>query len=99
MLSDPEATQSEPEWKGISWRFKEGAVFGGNGGDEELNVHILHYCHGYWLGDERNTGHMTNYGFNFHKGHLPKDILHNCERTLLVEPPTSQIAMDRDPTA
>lgn len=97
MLSDPDSVSSEPAWKSISWDFKEHGFLNGNA--DELHVHILHYCHGYWLGDERNTGHMINYGFNFHKGHLPKDILHNCDRTLLVEPPTSQIALDRDPTA
>ena len=96
MLSDPDAGSSEPKWKEISWDFKEN-VFAYNV-IEELNVHILHYCHGYWLGDERNTGHMINYGFNFHKGHLPKDILHNCERSLLVEPPTNKFAKDRDST-
>jgi len=95
MLSDPDAGGSEPKWKDISWDFKQidGIL---NAGQQELNVHILHYCHGYWLGDERNTGHMINYGFNFHKGHLPKDILHNCEQGLLVEPPTNQAAFDRD---
>eukprot|EP01084_Bolivina_argentea_P320545 556195_1 len=94
MLSDPEAIESEPNWKQIEWDFKQ-LNYDIN---SELGVHILHYCHGYWLGDERNTGHMINYGFNFHKGHLPKDILHNCDEGLLVEPPTNKFAMDRDVT-
>lgn len=96
MLSDPDAHSSEPNWKDISWDFKQYGFLNGN--QDELHVHILHYCHGYWLGDDRNTGHMINYGFNFHKGHLPKDILHNCLRALLVEPPTNKVAMDRDET-
>ena len=96
MLSDPDSIESEPKWKEISWDFREHGFLNGN--QAQLNVHILHYCHGYWLGDERDTGHMINYGFNFHKGHLPKDILHNCDVSLLVEPPTNKFAKDRDST-
>mmetsp|Transcript_5223 Transcript_5223/g.8630 ORF Transcript_5223/g.8630 Transcript_5223/m.8630 type:complete len:511 (+) Transcript_5223:25-1557(+) len=98
MLSDPDAGGSEPQWKDIEWSFRQQSFLHQSEQDklDALHVHILHYCHGYWLGDERNTGHMLNYGFNFHKGHLPKDLLHNCDRGLLVEPPTNEYARARD---
>lgn len=95
MLSTLDASASEEPWEEIDWSFETG------NDDKEFhnNIYILHYCHGYWLGDDRPSGHLKNAGFNFHKGHLPKDILHNCEIPLLVEPPTNEIGkmMDKDP--
>ena len=51
----------------------------------QFKFHILHYCHGYWLGEKRNTGTIRNGGWNFHKGHIPTEFLYNCDIPLLVE--------------
>ena len=51
----------------------------------QYKFHILHYCHGYWLGKSRNHGTIRNGGWNFHKGHVPKDYLYDCTIPLMVE--------------
>lgn len=90
MVSNPQ--DSTESWSKISWNWLN------EFNSLDTNIHIIHYCHGYWLGDDRSSGHIKNYGFNFHKGHLPKDILHNCDIGLLVEPTINEISKNRDHT-
>jgi len=59
----------------------------------------IHYCHGYWLGVDRPSGHFKNAGFNFHKGHVPAEFLHNCKMPLLVEVPINTLAFQKDHTS
>eukprot|EP01083_Nonionella_stella_P081390 224163_1 len=51
----------------------------------EFKFHVLHYCHGYWLGKERNHGTIRNGGWNFHKGHVPVNYLYDCDIPLLTQ--------------
>ena len=53
--------------------------------DEKYRFHIIHHCQGYWLGQDRNRGTVRLGGWNWHKGHIPTDILYNCDIPLLVE--------------
>jgi len=92
MVSNPD--DNIEAWNLIDFTFENNFYNNNN----QLSMHIIHYCHGYWLGDDRPSGHLLNYGFNFHKGHLPKNILHNCSIGLLVEPTINDISKNRDKT-
>ncbi|ETO19497.1 hypothetical protein RFI_17737 [Reticulomyxa filosa] len=92
MVSDPGADQETEPWSQVQWGFLKSPL------DLATGIHIVHYCQGYWLGIDRPSGHFKTAGFNFHKGHVPSDILHNCDIPLLVEVPLNQLAFQRDHT-
>jgi len=91
MISEPEVATGE------GWGRVSGTGIGPRGDDSPW---LLHYCQGYFLC--KNTarhnkpgtkcGWYTNFhdktGYNWHKGHLPADILTNCEHPLIVPPPS-----------
>ncbi|ETO33130.1 hypothetical protein RFI_03976 [Reticulomyxa filosa] len=92
MVSDPETSSSLEPWDKLAWGFLNDTS------DLTAGMHIIHYCHGYWLGTDRPSGHLKTSGFNFHKGHVPSDILHNCDIPLLVEVPLHKLAFEKDST-
>merc|ERR1712173_435348 len=51
------------------------------------DIPILHYCQGQWIGESYEKSSYRQGGFNFHKGHVPKDFLEDCDYPLLVPPP------------
>jgi len=61
-------------------------------------VNIIHYCQTYYLGDDYTKSSLAKGTFNFHKGHLPYDILVNCDMNLLVEVETSLENLNKDRT-
>jgi len=48
------------------------------------DVPIIHYCQGQWIGESYPKSSYRQGGFNFHKGHIPKDILEDCGYPLIV---------------
>jgi len=60
---------------------------------------IFHYCQGYYLGG-RGRSSPRQGGFNWHKGHVPREILHTCDMPLLAEIPIGKKAhaADQDET-
>jgi len=48
------------------------------------DIPIIHYCQGQWIGESYPKSSYRQGGFNFHKGHVPKDILEDCGYPLLV---------------
>jgi len=76
MVSSPESSKYMENTHDIDLAQLEGRDF---------KFHILHFCHGYWLGQTRNTGTIRNGGWNFHKGHVPVDFLYDCDIPLLTQ--------------
>eukprot|EP01084_Bolivina_argentea_P159981 278632_1 len=81
MVSDPGSSPSMENVDNLNWAF-----VGGNSDvkDRYHEFHIIHYCQGFWLGETRNEGTIRNGGWNWHKGHVPQEILYECEIPLLV---------------
>lgn len=83
MISGPTSSVWMENWYDLQWNWLSSANILQN--NVEFNFHVLHYCHGYWLGKSRNHGTIRNGGWNWHKGHVPVDYLYNCNIPLLVE--------------
>ena len=83
MLSDPGSPASMENVDNLNFGFLNNAE---NGVVDESyhEFHIIHFCQGFWLGKTRNQGTIRNGGWNFHKGHIPQEILYNCKIPLLV---------------
>ena len=82
MFSDPTSNGGMENVDNLNWQFLE------NGKDANSNYHefhIIHFCQGYWLGQTRNQGTIRNGGYNWHKGHVPLEMMYNCEIPLLTE--------------
>ena len=56
-------------------------------------VTILHYCQGFWIGPGYYQSSPRYAGFNFHKGHIPKNILNECTLPLFYPAPTSNLGI------
>ena len=83
MLSDPGSSGSMENVDNLNFGFVENAQ--NDVRDESYHeFHIIHFCQGFWLGKTRNEGTIRNGGWNFHKGHVPQEILYNCEIPLMV---------------
>merc|ERR1712228_688331 len=81
MVSDPEASPNMENVENLNWKFLDD----GGATENYHEFHIIHYCQGFWLGKTRNHGTIRNGGWNWHKGHVPQEILYNCEIPLLVQ--------------
>eukprot|EP00485_Elphidium_margaritaceum_P005219 CAMPEP_0202699934 /NCGR_PEP_ID=MMETSP1385-20130828/13147_1 /ASSEMBLY_ACC=CAM_ASM_000861 /TAXON_ID=933848 /ORGANISM="Elphidium margaritaceum" /LENGTH=522 /DNA_ID=CAMNT_0049357013 /DNA_START=54 /DNA_END=1622 /DNA_ORIENTATION=- len=86
MLSDPGSSGHMENVDNLNWGFlhHNAQPAGGVSNEAYHEFHIIHYCQGFWLGETRNTGTIRNGGWNWHKGHVPQQILTNCEIPLLV---------------
>ena len=87
MISGTDSSTWMENWHEINW---DGIYYNNNDNNiniftEKYNLYVLHYCHGYWLGKNRNQGTIRNGGVNFHKGHVPVDLLYDCDIPLLIE--------------
>jgi len=71
MLSGPSGM--EP-WNLADWSLSDG-----------FGTHILHYCQSYWIGKSNDLSSPKKDGFNFHKGHIPRHILEDCDLPLLID--------------
>ena len=81
MFSDPGSSANMENIENFDWTFLESP-----GTKENYHqFHIVHYCQGFWLGESRNEGTIRNGGWNWHKGHVPQELLYNCEIPLLVQ--------------
>jgi len=54
---------------------------------EKPDIPVIHYCQGQWIGQTYPTSSYRQGGYNFHKGHIPKDILEDCSIPLMAPPP------------
>ena len=83
MISGADSSIYMENWYDINWEWtldKKKKI-----GEEKYRFHIIHHCQGYWLGQDRNRGTVRLGGWNFHKGHIPFDMLYDCDIPLLVE--------------
>ena len=85
MISDPNAGRSMESWGLIKYNFINQPNREAEDAADIIDFHIIHYCQGFWLGQTRNKGTIRNGGVNWHKGHMPQEILYNCEIPLLAE--------------
>merc|ERR1719420_119009 len=89
MVSDTHAGSMEG-WKGMDLTNMEVGA--------ELDVNVLHFCQTYYLGNDYLKSSLAWGTFNWHKGHLPADILTNCKWNLLVEPEITEENKKKDKT-
>jgi len=61
-----------------------------------LEVNVLHFCQTYFLGKNYRDSSLAWGTFNWHKGHLPHDVMVNCEYNLLVEVETTPENLAKD---
>merc|ERR1719411_597494 len=64
-----------------------------------LGVNVLHFCQTYFLGQDYRKSSLAWGTFNWHKGHLPADILTNCKWNLLVLPEITEENKKKDKTS
>jgi len=63
-----------------------------------LEPNVLHFCQTYYLGQNYRDSSLAWGTFNWHKGHLPHDILVRCDYNLLVEVEINEENLKKDKT-
>merc|ERR1719336_434313 len=61
-----------------------------------LEQNVIHFCQTYFLGSNYRDSSLAWGTFNWHKGHLPHDVMINCKFNLLVEVNTTTENFKKD---